>query len=78
MPMISILISSEIGRPDHAFVCLLGRYNVYGGDVDIQAVFSDLERFLRCFYHNVPITCVRYTEHIVFCADGVFNSWRRR
>jgi len=22
-------------------------YNVYGGDVDIQAVFSDLERFLR-------------------------------
>lgn len=28
-------------------VLVLGRYNLYGGDLDIKSVFSDVQRFIR-------------------------------
>lgn len=42
------MVKSELMLGSDLLIALLHlRYNIYGGGIDIQAVFSDLERFLR-------------------------------
>ena len=32
----------------------LARYNLYGGNQDLKAVFGDVQRFIRCVHLSAP------------------------